>query len=365
MLANDTDIDGGPKTIASVTQPANGAVSRAARRRRHRADLRARPELLQRPARHDTGHVHLHAHRRLDRHGRGHRDLRRRPPIAVNDTATVLEDAGATAVDVLANDTDIDGGPKTIASATDPANGTVVLTGGAGAHRADLPARPQLLQRPARHDTGHVHLHAQRRLHRHRVGHGHLRARQPGRSTTRPGARATPRTPPPTVIDTAVTVTDPDAPTTITGATVRSPATTPAARTSSRSPATAPGHHRRRTGDTLTLTGNAARPPTRPRCATVTYRNSSDNPSTATRTVTFTVTDDTARAARTPRPHRRRRRRPAGRGQRLRDRARGRRRHRGHGADQRHRRRRRPEDDRLGHPAGQRHRGDHRRRHRA
>ncbi len=33
------------------------------------------------------------------------------PPVAVADAATVSEDAGATAVDVLANDTDIDGGP--------------------------------------------------------------------------------------------------------------------------------------------------------------------------------------------------------------------------------------------------------------
>ena len=31
---------------------------------------------------------------------------------------------------MLANDTDVDGGPKTIASAPDPANGTVVITGG-------------------------------------------------------------------------------------------------------------------------------------------------------------------------------------------------------------------------------------------
>ena len=38
----------------------------------------------------------------------------------------MLEDAGATAVAVLANDTDVDGGPKTIASVTQPANGTVV-----------------------------------------------------------------------------------------------------------------------------------------------------------------------------------------------------------------------------------------------
>ena len=53
------------------------------------------------------------------------------PPTAVSDSATVLEDAAATAVTVLTNDTDVDGGPKSIGSAGDPANGTVVITGGA------------------------------------------------------------------------------------------------------------------------------------------------------------------------------------------------------------------------------------------
>lgn len=52
------------------------------------------------------------------------------PPTAVNDSATVLEDAAATPVAVLTNDTDPDGGPKSIASVTQPANGTVVITGG-------------------------------------------------------------------------------------------------------------------------------------------------------------------------------------------------------------------------------------------
>ena len=57
------------------------------------------------------------------------------PPTAVDDLAAVDEDDPATAIDVLANDTDPDAGPKAIASATDPPNGTVVLTGGSpGAH---------------------------------------------------------------------------------------------------------------------------------------------------------------------------------------------------------------------------------------
>ena len=34
------------------------------------------------------------------------------PPTAVDDSSTVTEDAVATAIDVLANDTDTDGGPS-------------------------------------------------------------------------------------------------------------------------------------------------------------------------------------------------------------------------------------------------------------
>src|SRR6185503_16907572 len=46
------------------------------------------------------------------------------------DSATVAEEAPATAVAVLANDTDPDGGAKSITSVTQPANGAVVITGG-------------------------------------------------------------------------------------------------------------------------------------------------------------------------------------------------------------------------------------------
>jgi hypothetical protein len=52
------------------------------------------------------------------------------PPMAVNDAATVMEDDPATTITVLANDTDIDGGPISITSVTQSANGTVVITGG-------------------------------------------------------------------------------------------------------------------------------------------------------------------------------------------------------------------------------------------
>jgi uncharacterized repeat protein (TIGR01451 family) len=52
------------------------------------------------------------------------------PPLAVDDLATLDEDAPATAIAVLSNDTDVDAGPIAIDSVTQPASGTVVITGG-------------------------------------------------------------------------------------------------------------------------------------------------------------------------------------------------------------------------------------------
>ncbi|MEZ5465268.1 MAG: Ig-like domain-containing protein [Lysobacteraceae bacterium] len=52
------------------------------------------------------------------------------PPTALSDAATVAEDSGATPILVLANDTDPDAGPISIASITQPANGTAAITGG-------------------------------------------------------------------------------------------------------------------------------------------------------------------------------------------------------------------------------------------
>ena len=82
------------------------------------------------------------------------------PPVAVDDSKTVTEDDPATAIDVLANDTDVDGGPKSVASVTQPAHGTVVITGGGTGLTYD--ARRELLQRRRPRPTT-VHLHPQRR----------------------------------------------------------------------------------------------------------------------------------------------------------------------------------------------------------
>jgi hypothetical protein len=64
------------------------------------------------------------------------------PPTAAGDSATVLEDASATSIPVLTNDTDVDDGEKTISSATDPANGTVVPTGGSPGAYTGLTYQP-------------------------------------------------------------------------------------------------------------------------------------------------------------------------------------------------------------------------------
>jgi hypothetical protein len=131
VLANDTDPDGGPRSIASVTQPANGTVEIAndalSVTYRPHADYCNTPPgtaletfsyTLSPAGSTPTATVTVSVTCVDD------------APAAVADTATVPEDAPATVINVLANDTDLDGGPKNIASVTQPANGTVSITGG-------------------------------------------------------------------------------------------------------------------------------------------------------------------------------------------------------------------------------------------
>jgi hypothetical protein len=128
VLANDTDADGGAKTIFSVTQPANGTVvitnAGADLTYTSNADYCNDPPgttpdtftyTLSPGGSTATVTVTVTC---VDD-----------PPVAVSDAATVLEDA-ATAMNVLANDTDVDGGAKSITSVTQPTNGTVAITGG-------------------------------------------------------------------------------------------------------------------------------------------------------------------------------------------------------------------------------------------
>ena len=126
VLANDTDPDGGPKTIASVTQPAHGTVAVAPDNLS--LTYTPNPNYCNGGSPTDDFTYTLNGGSTatvavtvtcVDDN-----------PTAVNDTKTVAENSGATAIDVLANDTDPDGGPKTIASVTQPAHGTVAITGG-------------------------------------------------------------------------------------------------------------------------------------------------------------------------------------------------------------------------------------------
>ena len=128
VLANDTDVDGGTKTIVSAGDPANGTVvitgGGTALTYAPDADYCNNPPgttpdtFTYTLNGGSTATVSVTVTCVAD------------DPTAVNDTPTVAEDSGATAIDVLANDTDPDAGPKSIASASDPANGTVVITGG-------------------------------------------------------------------------------------------------------------------------------------------------------------------------------------------------------------------------------------------
>jgi VCBS repeat-containing protein len=52
------------------------------------------------------------------------------PAFALGDSFTLTEDPGATTIDVLANDIDVDGGSKTIQAKTNGAHGTVAIAGG-------------------------------------------------------------------------------------------------------------------------------------------------------------------------------------------------------------------------------------------
>ena len=95
-------------------------------------------------------------------------------PVAVDDQATVNEDSGSNAIDVLGNDTDVDGGPKSVASVTQPDNGTVAITGdGSG---VSYTPDPDYCNDPARHPDRRLHLHARpRRRHGDGRGDGGLR----------------------------------------------------------------------------------------------------------------------------------------------------------------------------------------------
>ncbi|HUR49628.1 MAG TPA: Ig-like domain-containing protein, partial [Acidimicrobiales bacterium] len=128
VLANDADAENDPFTIASASDPANGTVVIAG----DNLTLTYQPDANYCGADSftytlspggDTATVSVTV------------TCVAGNPVAADDVATVAEDAAATPIDVLANDSDEESDPFFIASASDPAHGTVVLTGGTpGAH---------------------------------------------------------------------------------------------------------------------------------------------------------------------------------------------------------------------------------------
>lgn len=125
VLANDTDVDGGSKAISAVTQPASGTVvvTNAG------ADLTYLPD-----ADYCNGGSPTDDFTYTVAPGDANASVSVTvscvddAPAAIDDGFAIAEDAVATTFAPLANDTDVDGGPKAVSAVTQPANGTVVVT---------------------------------------------------------------------------------------------------------------------------------------------------------------------------------------------------------------------------------------------
>ena len=292
VLDNDTDIDGGPKSVASATDPANGTVviTGGGTGLTYQPD----PDYCNEPgpAAPDTFDYTLNGG--SDATVSVTVDCVDDAATAMNDSATVTEDSGANAIDVLANDTDGDGGPRTISSASDPANGTVVITGGG----SGLTYEP---------DANYCNDHAggTSDLFTYTLNGGSVatvtvtvecEADDPTVDTSA-GDTSYTENAPATPIDSDVNVGDVDPGATITGATVRITGGYAGAEDvlALASPGSHPDISPSVSGDTLTLSGAAGPAAYQAALRDVTYRNSSETPSTSARTITFTVTDETAR----------------------------------------------------------------------
>ena len=122
VLANDTDIDGGPMTVVSFTQPTHGTVAAFQNGVTYKPDPNTSgPDVFTYTLNGGSTATVTFAVIPVDD-----------PPMAVNDTVTVIQNSSANPLDVLANDLDIDAGPISIASITPAANGAVVIGPGNG-----------------------------------------------------------------------------------------------------------------------------------------------------------------------------------------------------------------------------------------
>ena len=122
VLANDSDADGDTLSINSVTDPANGSVVN------NGSDVTYTPDA-------DFNGTDSFDYTISDGNGGTNTatvtvtvNAVNDDPVASDDSATTDEDTAVT-IDVLTNDSDVDGDSLTIDSVTDPANGSVVNNG--------------------------------------------------------------------------------------------------------------------------------------------------------------------------------------------------------------------------------------------
>ncbi len=285
VLANDTDLDGGPKSIAAVSQPARGTVviTGGGTGLTYEPD----PNYCDDSGATDdftydlapggsTATVAVTVSCVDD------------PPGASRDSAVTSEDAPPGAIAVLANDIDLDGGPKSIAAVSQPAHGAVVITGG-GSGLTYEPAPNYCDDSGATDDFTYD------------LAPGGSTATvavtvscvtgSPG-LTTSAGTTAYTEGNPAAPVDPGLGVTNPDA--RLTGATVAITANfaSPQDRLDFSNQSGISGTYNGATGQ-LTLSGDASVDAYRNALRSVGYANSSQNPSTATRTVGFTIRDGT------------------------------------------------------------------------
>ena len=122
ILENDTDVDDGPKLITSITQPFNGNLINNSNNvtytpnENYCNDSITTDDFTYVLNGGSSATVSISVNC-ID-------DL----PVATDDTAFINEDDNTMVIDVLSNDTDVDGGIKEIGSITQPNNGTVSFT---------------------------------------------------------------------------------------------------------------------------------------------------------------------------------------------------------------------------------------------
>jgi VCBS repeat-containing protein len=126
VLANDTDIDGGPKRVESVdTTGTHGAVNITGGGTG--LDYAPSANYCNRPG---TGPLDTFTYT-LNGGSTATVSVKVScvddAPVAVEDATTITEDDPATSIDVLGNDTDVDGGPEVVRSKTNGAHGTVAI----------------------------------------------------------------------------------------------------------------------------------------------------------------------------------------------------------------------------------------------